>query len=371
MNFGLTQMLYGYDALNKRFFSWNTAWTDTMGYGNADGWQVAIYSPSGKRLETIQMNVTSGGSGAGFYLSLASTLLSSDTYFGGHRLAPQDRLGSVGKYYPYGEDKSTSNPTGDTWKFGTYWRDSFSSLDYADQRYYNNSLGRFMTSDPYAKSAGTRNPQSWNRYAYVLGDPTNHLDPRGLCSEDDDYSDCDDTPDDDGGDPEQAGRSQDGGGPGDSGTPSSCPSGMVPYTGGCSYPSDVTFTDDASAQKNDTPPDDPPVPVPVPPGQSSPPWVFVPNLNPTPGQRPGRWKPMQPIPGQSQPCASWDPKCQHWDVDDGRGNRTRYLPDGTEVDHDGRPVKYITIGTVGAILYWIISEGSRIAFPPRNLIPVP
>jgi hypothetical protein len=25
----------------------------------------------------------------------------------------------------------------------------------------------------------------------------------------------------------------------------------------------------------------------------------------------------------------------------------------------------------GTIIYWIISEGSRILFPPRNLVPVP
>ncbi len=26
---------------------------------------------------------------------------------------------------------------------------------------------------------------------------------------------------------------------------------------------------------------------------------------------------------------------------------------------------------VGTIIYWVISEGSRIVFPPRNLVPVP
>jgi len=44
-------------------------------------------------------------------------------------------------------------------------------------------LGRFMTPDPYqASRAGgdLSNPQSWNRYAYVRGDPINYYDPRGL-----------------------------------------------------------------------------------------------------------------------------------------------------------------------------------------------
>ncbi len=54
------------------------------------------------------------------------------------------------------------------------------SLDYADQRYYSNQFGRFMTPDPYRSSAGTKDPQSWNRYAYVAGDPINYHDPKGL-----------------------------------------------------------------------------------------------------------------------------------------------------------------------------------------------
>jgi hypothetical protein len=37
-----------------------------------------------------------------------------------------------------------------------------------------------MTPDPYQASASTSNPQSWNRYAYVNGDPANGNDPTGL-----------------------------------------------------------------------------------------------------------------------------------------------------------------------------------------------
>lgn len=47
-------------------------------------------------------------------------------------------------------------------------------------RYYSNAYGRFMTPDPYPPSAKAGNPQSWNRYAYVIGDPVNNNDPRGL-----------------------------------------------------------------------------------------------------------------------------------------------------------------------------------------------
>jgi RHS repeat-associated protein len=53
-------------------------------------------------------------------------------------------------------------------------------LDYANQRYYASTYGRFNTPDPYAGSAHPRNPLSWNRYSYVRGDPVNHSDRRGL-----------------------------------------------------------------------------------------------------------------------------------------------------------------------------------------------
>jgi len=64
-------------------------------------------------------------------------------------------------------------------KFATYFRDS-SGLDYALNRYYSSSHGRFLTPDPYVASASLTNPQSWNRYPYVENDPVNYHDPGGL-----------------------------------------------------------------------------------------------------------------------------------------------------------------------------------------------
>ena len=111
------------------------------------------------------------------------TLMTSDRYFGGKRLAPQDRLGSAGDFYPWGEAKGGNNPP-DTWSYATYWRDSASGLDYANNRYYSNAYGRFMTPDPYraiaTSSSDPASPQSWNRYSYVEDDPVNANDPRGL-----------------------------------------------------------------------------------------------------------------------------------------------------------------------------------------------
>jgi hypothetical protein len=52
-----------------------------------------------------------------------------------------------------------------------------------NNRYYSNIGRRFMTPDPSRSSGGPSNPQSWNRYAYVSGDPVNFRDPRGLMEE--------------------------------------------------------------------------------------------------------------------------------------------------------------------------------------------
>ena len=63
-------------------------------------------------------------------------------------------------------------------KFGTYTGDSATGNDYADQRYYTSTLGRFMTPDPVVGKLGT--PQSWNRYSYAMSDPVGLNDPTEL-----------------------------------------------------------------------------------------------------------------------------------------------------------------------------------------------
>jgi RHS repeat-associated protein len=167
---------YAYDSQNKR------VWKATYdGSGNLTSQEAYFYGVGGQKLGTYSL-VISYGTGQPLYLSDSNTNL--DVFFGGRRLAGQDRLGSVGKYYPYGEARSGTST--DNWSFATYWRDSATNLDYADQRYYSNQFARFMTPDPYKAGTGSgdpTNPQSWNHYAYVLSDPVNFKDPRGMDTE--------------------------------------------------------------------------------------------------------------------------------------------------------------------------------------------
>jgi RHS repeat-associated protein len=170
------QMNYGYDAQNKRFWSWDGS-TDM--YGNVTAYKIQMYSPSGQKLAMYQVDAVVGGFPP-YTASLSTTLLSSDKYFGGRRIQIEDRLSSTnGKFYPYGEDKP-GNPASDTWKFATYWRDSQTNLDYADQRYFSSQYGRFTSPDPYKASGGPGDPASWNQYAYTRADPINRNDPSGL-----------------------------------------------------------------------------------------------------------------------------------------------------------------------------------------------
>jgi RHS repeat-associated protein len=79
------------------------------------------------------------------------------------------------------ERRPSATPN-DTEKFTGYFRDGSTGLDYADQRYHQPGAGRFITPDA-APSASAADPGSWNRYAYVGGDPVNRVDPSGLNDE--------------------------------------------------------------------------------------------------------------------------------------------------------------------------------------------
>jgi RHS repeat-associated protein len=65
-------------------------------------------------------------------------------------------------------------------KFTGYEKDEESGLDFAQARYYGNGLGRFTSADPAISSIRIKDPQSWNRYAYVGNNPISRRDPTGL-----------------------------------------------------------------------------------------------------------------------------------------------------------------------------------------------
>jgi RHS repeat-associated protein len=78
-----------------------------------------------------------------------------------------------------GDTNRSSNEALQPRRFTTYDRDGNAS-DEAMHRRYNRWHMRFDQPDPYGGSYDMTNPQSLNRYSYVLNDPVNFVDPSGL-----------------------------------------------------------------------------------------------------------------------------------------------------------------------------------------------
>ncbi len=85
-------------------------------------------------------------------------------------------LVSSQKYHPYGRTRSTTgvNPTD---KLFT-GHQSEGELYFAQARFYDPWIGLFTQPDSIVPQPG--NPQSLNRYAYVLNNPLGYVDPSGM-----------------------------------------------------------------------------------------------------------------------------------------------------------------------------------------------
>ncbi len=85
-----------------------------------------------------------------------------------------------GGYAPYGETYA-EGANSFTPDFASLMGDTSSELDDAMFREYNPTEGRWMSPDPAGLAAvDLTNPQSLNRYAYVMNNPTTLIDPSGL-----------------------------------------------------------------------------------------------------------------------------------------------------------------------------------------------
>jgi RHS repeat-associated protein len=282
-------------------------------------------------------------------------------------------------YYPYGGERVITSNCAQPYKFTGKERDTESGLDYLMARYYSSGLGRFASPDEFIGGpveawsandplppgplpyANITDPQSLNKYAYVMNNPLRYIDPTGHALM---------TPWGGRGDMPAIGR-EGGGGP--------------ILLSEASYPGEDEKDTQAQPVPPPTGPNGQPLPppVPLPPGKGGKPNEWVPGKGTN--DRPTRWEPKLPIPGQSQPNASWDPQKGHWDYNDGKGNRTRYLPDGTKVDHNNYPIPRghridlpnasptpttTVVVTTVVVIYLIVRTVSRIVFPWSNLVPI-
>jgi RHS repeat-associated protein len=133
---------------------------------------------------------------------LSGNIQNEYIFFGGQRTARvdwggnayyyfSDRLGSTraitnssgtvcynADFTPFGSELAFTNVCSQNYKFTGYERDQETGLDYAVYRQYSGRLGRFLQPDPLG--GHVTNPQSLNRYTYVLNDPLNWTDHLGL-----------------------------------------------------------------------------------------------------------------------------------------------------------------------------------------------
>ncbi len=173
---------YVYDPFGRRVWEpWNGNGGKVSFYG-ADGALLGSYYYYGDqywpppwvfRKDAGEINIHF----AGRLIRGESSFGDPSTPWGGGWVYP-DRLGSTVKHFPYGEEYTTAAQN--RVKFATYYRDSVTALDYAQNRYYSSTIARFTSPDPYVASGGPADPQSWNRYAYVQNDPVNFNDRQGL-----------------------------------------------------------------------------------------------------------------------------------------------------------------------------------------------
>jgi len=85
---------------------------------------------------------------------------------------------SIFNYEPYGVEIPPYNESAqNSHKFTGHERDETTGFDYMHFRYYGSNIGRFMKPDNVTGSP--LNPQNWNLYSYVRGNPVNMNDPMG------------------------------------------------------------------------------------------------------------------------------------------------------------------------------------------------
>jgi len=89
------------------------------------------------------------------------------------------------RYYPFGETRLTTG-TMYTDKLFTGQREITGlGIYHYQSRFYSPKLGRFLSADTIVPNPA--NPQAFNRYAYVLNNPTRYVDPTGhVCSDPED-----------------------------------------------------------------------------------------------------------------------------------------------------------------------------------------
>ena len=170
--------VYEYDGEGKRVKKFVDGETTIFVY-NAGGTLVAEHSTELNPEPKVSYLTADHLGSPRIITDEAGTVVSRHDYmaFGDEVTQKLGNIGGRTSGQGYGEDDDVRK------QYTGYERDKESGLDYAQARYYNSNHGRFTSVDPLTASASIRNPQTFNRYTYVLNSPYKFTDPLGLLAQ--------------------------------------------------------------------------------------------------------------------------------------------------------------------------------------------
>ena len=169
---------YVYNALNQRVRTVVGSTAREFVF-NLNGQRVSIWD--GTSHNELQGQYYWGGKPLAYHSGGAIHFQQQD-WLGTERLRTTYNGGVEGRFtsLSFGDGQATSGSDTDAYHFAGLDHDSETDTDHAQFRQYSNAQGRWMSPDPYTGSYDLSNPQSFNRYMYVLNNPLAYVDQMGL-----------------------------------------------------------------------------------------------------------------------------------------------------------------------------------------------
>lgn len=183
---GSSTALYGYDALNHRI---STKYGSTI--------REFVFDQFGRRVSAWDGSTHGLTQGKYYWGDTPLAYYDTAAHFQHQDWLGTERMRTAASYtgsssvegtftsLPFGDAQTTAsgNDT-DVYHFAGLDYDTGSFTDHAQFRQYSNNQGRWFSPDPYSGSYDFNNPQSLNRYSYVLNEPLSKTDPSGLDADD-------------------------------------------------------------------------------------------------------------------------------------------------------------------------------------------
>jgi RHS repeat-associated protein len=170
---------YVYNALNQRVQSIASGSNEEYAY-DLNGQRSTVWNGTPSVPSLISATTYWNGRPISFYNG--ATYFQHQDVQGTERLRTAYDGSASGSYqnFAFGDGSTVSGTDNDPYHFAQLDRDSESGTDHAQFRQYSSTAGRWMSPDTYGGSYDPGNPQSFNRYSYVLNNPFSLVDPSGL-----------------------------------------------------------------------------------------------------------------------------------------------------------------------------------------------